>query len=120
MTIEEFLIARTADIGRVVSEKISDVTIRDNIETLLNNQYLIIDWHRNWPVLVETKPEVEITDADYGRFDDFNIRMSQQLAFLTQEEYKKRFGEEPPTAPLLRQMAAAYSWHPDFDPAWEV
>jgi len=78
----------------------------------------IIEWHKSWPVLAETRPElVSATDDDPMHV---SLRMTQQIAWLTHQEYVERFGEEPPSAPILRMLAQPYREHPDFDPAWAL
>lgn len=67
----------------------------------------IVELHEAWPVFVSTPPKFETL----GTADDLNslaFHTSLQMQWLTQEEYRKRFGEEPPTAPMLRALAAIY------------
>lgn len=92
----------------------------EGVRELLNNQRAIIEWHKNWPILVETPPKFEpnFSDDYAANINQYTMHMSQEIAWLTQEEYVKRFGRQPPTAPLLKQMAQAYSDHPDFDESW--
>lgn len=75
----------------------------------------IVDWHENWPVLVETQPEFVPVSKDVT---SMTFRMTQQIAWLTNREYVARFGTEPPTAPVLRMLAQPYADHPDYNPAW--
>ena len=73
----------------------------------------IVALHESWPVLVEGKPELEASsDAD------MTMRVSQQMAWLTNQEYRKRFGDEPPTAPMLGALAQVYADHPDYREEW--
>ena len=74
----------------------------------------IIDWHANWPVLVETQPEVR---AD--SIDALHYTMSRQMAWLTEREYVAQFGSEPPTGPILRLLALPYASHPDYRQEWK-
>jgi hypothetical protein len=37
---------------------------------------------------------------------------------MTEQEYRNRFGDGPPTAPMLRALAAVYSDHPDYRAEW--
>lgn len=57
----------------------------------------IIALHDEWPVLIESEPEV----------------------LTTRREYVRRFGAEPMTTPMLRAMASVYADHPDYDPTWQ-
>lgn len=76
----------------------------------------IVELHDNWPVLVESPPELEQgTD-----FESMTIRMTRQILWLTQQEYVKRFGTEPPTAPMLCALAAVYADHPDYQEEWKL
>ncbi|HET7326983.1 MAG TPA: hypothetical protein VFJ14_06805 [Nocardioidaceae bacterium] len=60
--------------------------------------------HDAWPVLVEHPPEFE--GGIVGDPESVTLRMSQRLAWVTQQEYRKRFGIEPPTAPALAAARA--------------
>lgn len=76
----------------------------------------IVELHESWPVLVQQQPTFEpIDDADPSRL---TIRASQQLAWLTEQEYRDRFGDEPPTAPMIRVLALMYADHPDWREEW--
>ena len=76
----------------------------------------IVALHEQWPVLVEGPPEVEMGDpTDLG---SMAARMAQRVAWLTTQEYRKRFGDEPPTSPMLAALAEVYADHPDYDEAW--
>jgi hypothetical protein len=77
----------------------------------------IVEWHQNWPVMVETQPTIEpVESADPTQFA---YRASQQLAWMTEREYRARFGTEPPTSPILRLLAMPYADHPDYLPEWK-
>lgn len=73
----------------------------------------IVELHQSWPVLVESPPVFEATGRD-SDVNSMTFRASQQIQWLTQDEYRKRFGSEPPTAPMLAAMAAVYADHPDY------
>lgn len=76
----------------------------------------IVELHKAWPVLVTRQPTFEPPGpADVSAM---TFRMSQQIAWATEQEYRERFGDEPPTAPMLRALAAIYADHPDYDPEW--
>ena len=77
----------------------------------------IVEWHQNWPVLARTEPELEFSQTGVG---DLAARMMQRIAWLTEREYRTRFGDEPPTAPILRMLASVYADHPDYDEAWRI
>lgn len=78
----------------------------------------VVEMHKSWPVLVEGP-------MDFGRVDSADpsqiaFRASKQMAWLTEQEYRQRFGTEPPTAPMLRALASIYADHPDYDPGWAL
>jgi len=75
----------------------------------------IVELHKSWPVLVKTPPKFS---ADTGDPTSLTMRMSQQVMWATEQEYRERFGSEPPTAPMLRVLAAVYADHPDYDESW--
>lgn len=76
----------------------------------------IIELHASWPVLVETPPELTQSDSP----TEMTFRLTQQIAWTTQDEYRKRFGNEPPTAPMIRTLALPYADHPDYRQEWKV
>jgi hypothetical protein len=76
----------------------------------------IIKQHESWPVLVERKPSELETVA--GGLGSITYRMTSEIAWLTTREYIKRFGTEPPTAPMILTLAAVYSDHPDYRQEW--
>lgn len=75
----------------------------------------IIEWHKSWPVLVETAPTFDQTDYDLS---SMTLRMSQKIMWQTDQEYRDRFGTEPPTGPVLRMLALPYADHPDYNADW--
>lgn len=77
----------------------------------------IMAFHESWPVLVETPMEVTVDSADIS---GMTMRATQQIAWLTTKEYRARFGDEPPTAPMLAALALPDASHPDYDPAWAI
>jgi hypothetical protein len=120
-TIEEFLLARLEDAERKIEGLRMETSRWTSLMCLIENQRDVIEWHKNWPIMVETPPKFEkiepyTDDPAYS----MKYQMTQQIAWVTQEEYRKRFGSEPPTAPLLAKMAARYSDHPDYNPDWRI
>ena len=79
----------------------------------------IIEWHKNWPVLVEghERPEYKL-EQPFGGGGDIAIRITREIAWLTEQEYVKRFGTQPPTAPILKMLALEYADHKDYDERW--
>jgi hypothetical protein len=78
----------------------------------------IVEWHKAWPVLLSSPAKVEDVEARRGDPTAFVMRAVQQVEWTTQQEYVARFGTEPPTAPMLRHLAAVYSDHLDYRPEW--
>ena len=77
----------------------------------------IIARHEAWPVLVEQSPAFDMLN-DGPTLNAVTFQVAQRIAWVTQQEYRSRFGDEPPTAPILREMALVYADHPDYDEAW--
>jgi hypothetical protein len=75
----------------------------------------IVELHASWPVLAETTPEFEDDASDPM---SLTFRITRQIAWVTEQEYRNRFGEEPPTAPMLRALASIWSDHPAWCEEW--
>lgn len=127
MTLTEFLLARIADTiaeaGYAQAELVTAGEDQRGLPYRLLGQLLaeceakrrIIEWHKAWPVLAETEPTFE-QDGDDPQ--STTLRMSKQIAWLTEQEYRKRFGVEPPTGPILRLLALPYADHPEYQEEW--
>lgn len=118
MNIETFLLARMSE-AKLTAERIFDEDVRNGLLLVVDHVILIIDWHQNWPVLLEQGEELNF-EQPTADINQVAFRITKRIAWVTNNEYRKRFGEEPPTAPLLRQIAQDYNWHPDYDPEWEI
>lgn len=123
MNVIEFLLARITEDERQASkhqESASrhgwgDYTIRVLKECQAKRA--IIKQHEQWPVLVEQeRPELRIA---HEGLESITYQMTSEIAWLTTKEYIKRFGTEPPTAPMLLTLAAVYQDHPDYRPDWQ-
>jgi hypothetical protein len=77
----------------------------------------IIEQHKDWPVLVEKEPEFteDATDPQ-----NIAYRVTQEMVWLTEREYVKRFGTEAPTTNMIRAIAAVYKDHPDYQQEWAL
>lgn len=119
MTIEEFILHRVAEQGGTYYRKREDYEFFKAWE---KSMIQIVEWHSQWPVLVEspTKFEPNLFDDFEAGANSYMIRASKQIAFVTQQEYRKVFGSEPPTAPILRIIAAIWKDHPDYDEEWAL
>lgn len=119
MTIEEFLLARIHELRDSLERSLTiDPHIYRDVSRMLASQEYLIEWHKKWPVLIEEPPTYR-RDETLG-LDQFRFEMTQKIVWLTQEEYRKKFGSEPPTAPLLMKMASYCADHPDFNESWRV
>jgi len=76
-------------------------------------KYKILEIHQRWPVLIEGPMNIGVDPTSNP-----NMFATQQIEWLTQQEYIKRFGTQPPTAPIVLALAAIYCDHPDYDPEW--
>lgn len=114
-TPDEFLFNRIRDLRRKCSAL--PFGLYEAIDIVLTNQEAIIKMYKEWPVLVSTEPELEQLDGETLDFG-FHYRMTQQIQWLTVQEYRKKFGTEPPLGKIIQEMLVAYRDHPYFDPAW--
>lgn len=116
MTIEEFVEARL----REMELKFEGLGVPDerrwDIQLMIANMYQVLYLHKNWPVLIQEQPYFE-TATD---MNNVSYRMTQNFNWVTQEAYRKKFGTEPPTAPMIKSMAQMWMQHPDFDPNWAL
>lgn len=121
MTIDEFLLDRLTDAQLMLNNLVMQPPSKDIFGTLITNQVLLIKWHQNWPVLTQIEPTYTMSAvAEPMGSDIMALELSQKIQWLTRDEYTKKFGHEAPTAPVLRQMAQEYRWHPDYDTDWDI
>lgn len=124
MTITEFLHARIAEDEREATVAESEFAHGGygsfspaRVLAECEAKRAIIAQHEQWPVLVSTPPVLKQV-ADF--VDNMTYRATQQLAWVTEREYVARFGVEPPTAPMIRTLAAVYADHPDYREEWKL
>jgi hypothetical protein len=125
MTIVEFLEARIAEDEREANVCLAQYRRGEGGSSPRWKRQLaecsakraIIEQHGEWPVLVERAPS---GDFDANDTQSMTYRMVKEIAWLTEREYVKRFGVEPPTTPMLRALAAVYSTHPDYQQEWAL
>lgn len=110
MTIEEFISKRVEEIRRLEP-------MNRNLEKLAHGIQMVVEWHKNWPLLVQGLPEFS-TPEKITSDDSIVYQFSQRIAWMTNQEYIKKFGLEAPAAPLLRQIASMWDNHPDFKEEW--
>lgn len=123
MTIEEFLLARIGEDEAVARMWYQDEgggewePLEGRVLAECAAKRQIVEMHQSWPVMVEAPPTLEY---DRGGISSLTMRMTRHVAWLTQQEYRSRFGTEPPTTPMLRAIAAVYADHPDYQQDWTV
>lgn len=138
MTITEFLNARLDEDERDAraianakyfegvesdaEEEVMRLSDPDRVLAEVEAKRKIIAFHEQWPVLVTTEPKIELSGDDTlaGTIDMYTARMSQQIEWQTTQQYRARFGTEPPTAPMLLALAQVYAGHPDFEEEWRI
>lgn len=76
----------------------------------------IVELHEAWPVLVEQPLTVEPVNA--ADLSSLAVRASQHIAWLTQQEYRRKFGDEPPTAPILAELGTLFADRPGYREEW--
>lgn len=74
----------------------------------------ILGLHEQWPIMTETPPIIELHQD--GQV--WARTVTQAIDWLTTQSYYDRFGEDPPTGPIIRALLQPYAWRDDFDPAW--
>jgi hypothetical protein len=75
----------------------------------------VLKFHDAWPVLVSAVPDMHFEMVEPDKISYF---MQQKFEWLTQEEYKEKFGSEPPTSPILSAWLVPWRTHPDFQTEW--
>lgn len=122
MDIAEFLLARIREleVHANLYDDMGGAAERVYVLPQCEIDRKIIEYHKQWPVLVEQQEEPTFLD-DYDNGMDFNkmsIRVYKKIAWFTEQEYIKKFGTAPAAAPILRIMAQPYRDHPDFNLKW--
>lgn len=105
-TIQEFILARVNDpenTGKYPAEFAEAIA-------------QILDIHSRWPVLVYSTPTLKAEEGVTP--DQLIMRVTQKVNWMIEKEYKRKFGEEPPTGPILRIIAGIWEWHQDYNDAW--
>jgi hypothetical protein len=119
MKIEDFLVERLKESLDGFKLMTNDSLALMTYSNIVQNMLYAVDWHNTFPILVTDEPKLEF-DAGVDGLDTLTYRMTQQIEWYTQEEYRKKFGNEPPTAPLLRAWAQQFAWHSDFQEEWLI
>lgn len=76
----------------------------------------ILDLHEQWPVLLERiqpEPIQRLTGESLAP------NLAAWVEWITTQEYRARFGDDPPTSSIIRAMLQPYADRDDFDPEWK-
>ena len=138
LTITDFILARVAE-DEAVAEQVSnwDSHLAHELDGFSANAQrfarhvtparvlaqckatrAIVELHRDWPVLVETPPTFDPVDST--DISSMAFRATRQIIWQTEQEYRARFGDEPPTAPMTRALAAIWAGHEDYREIWNA
>lgn len=79
----------------------------------------VVELAQNWPILLQTEPTLT-HKVEKDSLSTVVFEMQAHYQFVLVNEYKRLFGEDPPTSPLLLEMAQIYSDHPIFKPEWKI
>jgi hypothetical protein len=117
MTPEEFLNARIIEVEDYIKDKGFEISHDEfmAIANLAQSMRETLKLHQQWPILVSEETDFEFEQVD---IDNFAYVATQKFIWMTNEEYKKRFGTEPPTSNMIKSWLRAYVTHKDFDRSW--
>lgn len=74
----------------------------------------ILDQHEQWPVYVERPPVLDVAPNR----EDWVVHVTQSIDWVSTQQYRYRFGAEPPTSPIIRALLQPYADREDFPPMW--
>jgi hypothetical protein len=120
LPITSFIYARIFEFRNVTSNLGPFNDLTQPVQNMLDSFEKILQWHDNWPVLTETEPQFELNQNPIDDFDSFRYSITTKMAWLTQQQYVETFGTAPPTAPILKFIAATWDYHPDYNEEWRV
>lgn len=117
-TVAELEQSKTLDGEGWVGNYLQHIAFHDPARVLADiaAKRAIIEFHKQWPVLVEGPTKFD--QPDPSDLDSMVLKMSRQIMWATEQEYRNRFGDEPPTTPIMRALASVYSDHPDYRQEW--
>jgi len=122
VSIVDFIEARLDEQERRAAAPTSRDTYWERERTLaqVKANRLLLKLYRDWPILVEEElPQLDPIDARLD-FQSMTFRMTQRLAWATNQQYIAHFGTEPPHTDFIRALASVWAEHPDFDPSWRL
>lgn len=112
MTRDEFIRARLEEISRE-----RPWGLEDFVSGFVCSILEILDLHQKWPILTKEEPEPAVIYDDLSA-NQYIMAMTSKINWMTQQEYIRKFGTEPPTDPILNSIARIWREHEDFDPSW--
>jgi uncharacterized protein DUF6221 len=77
----------------------------------------ILDLHEQWPVLLE---RIQPGPVERHTAEHIAPNLTAWIEWTTTQEYRKRFGKEPPTSTIIQAMLQPYADRDDFDPTWRT
>jgi hypothetical protein len=117
LTIIQFLQDRASEARRRAENSVLEEDHTKIAEIIT----IILNWHDQWPVMVSEPPTFEYDAFDpLSPMDQITYHMTQKIDWMTTQAYKERFGTESPVAPLIRQLAQMWSYHPDYQEEWRI
>lgn len=93
-----------------------DVVIRDDLLSCIKATRTFVNMQKDWPVMAESPPQTEVDMRD--GVGNVVYRVSQRLEWMTQQQYRERFGDEAPVQGIVRDLLERFQNHKDFDPEW--
>lgn len=116
--LEDFLLARLTELKNALG--LIGFDDESAIHTIINSQMEVVKLGKDWPVMLQKKPvETEIVPTfELDAYDKIRVRVHQEVEWITQQEYIKRFGRVSAMAPFIRTLLMGYTWHPDFKDEW--
>lgn len=115
MTLEEFLTARLNELREALF--LLNMA-QDPWLTLIDSQLEIVQMHAKWPVFIDEEPTLSVfDDYDIDR-NRLSVQVSKKIIWMEQQEYVKKFGTQPATAPFIRKLVERFSHHEDFQEEW--
>lgn len=120
LTIEEFVLDRLEEAVEIVHRLqgvLPDANL-SRLQAMMVGIQAAVRISKDWPILISKPQELEI-DGDEFDMSSMVLRVTQQLEWVTREEYIRRFGaENSPVHPVLQDVAFHFRNHKDYNEAW--
>lgn len=122
MDINEFVTARLdeSDVKlNALYMVVGSGSVSRELASFIDFARSVVELHKNWPVMVTSPTSPVVSVAEGSDFhNSLSYKVAQTIEFRTQEEYRKNFGYEPPTAPIMASLASCWKRHPDYQSSW--